>query len=97
MRLNTKGAALALLALIVYVGQGTNTVALTLPPVPGLVLSKLNLVTGEAVMFTNVSRDATGQPIMAILDPGDGTTLINLGQGASHQHMYVIGGAFIVS
>ncbi len=45
MRLNTKGAALALLALIVYVGQGTNTVALTLPPVPGLVLSKLNLVT----------------------------------------------------
>jgi alpha-tubulin suppressor-like RCC1 family protein/uncharacterized protein YkwD/plastocyanin/thiol-disulfide isomerase/thioredoxin/uncharacterized membrane protein YphA (DoxX/SURF4 family) len=58
------------------------------PPVPAFVISRASPYAGQPVNFINVSRDATGQPIGAVLDPGDGSPVINLDPGQSYQYTY---------
>ncbi len=71
-------------------------IPLLFPPVPALVISNVNPEAGQDVAFRNLSRDDAGQPIAAVLDPGDGTGPFNLGAGSFHQHTYASGGAFTV-
>ncbi len=66
------------------------------PPVPALVISNVSPEAGVSVTFWNVSRDASGQPIAAVLDPGDGTGPFNLGAVSPRQHTYASGGSFTV-
>ena len=66
-------------------------------PTTALVISNLNPEAEDIVTFTNVSRDAAGQPISASLRTGDSGGLINLGPGESRQHIYTADGTFTVS
>ncbi len=43
---------------------------------------------GYAVTFVNRSTDADGEPIAAVLDPGDGSETVTIPAGGSHRHTY---------
>ena len=67
------------------------------PPVPAFVISRASPYAGQSVSFINVSRDAIGQPVSAVLDPGDGSPAVNLDPGQTYEHTYAATGAVTVS
>src|SRR5207248_5230019 len=65
------------------------------PPVPALVVSPAHPHAGDLVTYTNRSRDASGQPVAAVLDFGDGLgNSKTLGVNASVTHIYTTSGTF---
>ncbi|MCL4534081.1 MAG: PKD domain-containing protein, partial [Bacteroidetes bacterium] len=92
---NAVGSLLALLA--PAPPSASAQTLLSYPPIPALALSKAAPGAGEVVTFTNLSRDASGTPIAAVLDFGDGSTTVDLAAGASTTHAYASSASYSVS
>jgi alpha-tubulin suppressor-like RCC1 family protein/uncharacterized protein YkwD/thiol-disulfide isomerase/thioredoxin/plastocyanin/uncharacterized membrane protein YphA (DoxX/SURF4 family) len=67
------------------------------PPVPAFVIFPASPERNQHIFFTNVSRDAAGQLIAAVLDTGDGSPGYNLAAGQSLEYGYAEAGTYTVS
>jgi PKD repeat protein len=72
-------------------------VAPGLLPVAAFVISQTSPMARQPVTVTNVSRDASGHPIGALLNFGDGVTTTSVAAGASVAHSYADAGSVTIT